>query len=189
MSDQNEEINSEMEEEIALDPETSKNRSAFYKQLFARYGIFCGILVAMLGILILFTLLSRNSWKKTLAFEVQQVLQENSANNYQVGEKLQLASLFETVCAVFHLSSDNARDTKQFYGVIIRITTIYGPLPAVYVYDSKNKTAHFIDFADMNNIASPRISENSMNSQISRWAKRIPSIVEKNLEGRGNKRK
>ena len=169
---QTEELAPLTEEEIA-------KRKALIKKHFASYGILTGILAAMIVILLTFTLISRKSWRNGLREEVSQVL-EKTDSSYTVGEWVKLNTPFTTTASVYKIT-ESGNSSKWLYGIIIRITTMYGPLGAVYVYDLKADTTKFIGFADTASDIAAQIEHNSRFSQIKYWSERIPLILKGSL--------
>ena len=168
----------------ASDKDDKKDSMKFppeYKDKLIKFGIFTGILIVLLGLLIAFTLLSRNSWKKGLKTQVSQVLNEYEVK-YVVGDFVELNSSFNVSCAVFSISPTGKLNEGTEYAVILRTQTLYGPLPGVYIYNIATKNAHFYGFATLHGKALNHIVDNSRNSQISYWERKIPDIVGESID-------
>ena len=106
------------------------------KESFRIYGIFIGILVVFFGILIGMIFLSRTSWKNGIKSEVQVVLNEANPNQWIVGNFIEQQTLFSTSSAVYELHNKEKAD--RYYAVIIRTTSLYGFVPAVFVYNKSS---------------------------------------------------
>ncbi|MBP3366893.1 MAG: hypothetical protein J6K96_07880 [Treponema sp.] len=144
-----------------------------YREMLIKCGIFCGILAGIFGILVLFTLLGRNSWKTGLKEKIVQVLNDNLIEGYELTGWVRLRSGLTASASAYSVSS---KDGAQ-YAVIIRIPTLYGPVPAVYTCSSLEEDARFIGFADMNEEISLRIESASLHSQIEYWGRRLPEFL------------
>ena len=76
--------------------------------------------------------------------------------------------------SVYEAFSGNAEN--EMYALIVRVPTLYGPVPAVYIYSNKNG-AEFIGFSHIAGKTNFHIKENSENSQIEYWKNKIPAII------------
>lgn len=163
-----------LEDEI----ETVDNeKKLFYKTLLIKCGIFCGILAGFFAVLVLFTLLGRNSWKNGLKKETSQVLKDNGIENIQLGNWVKIKTALTVSVSVYEAISENTENTEnEMYAVIIRVPTLYGPVPAVYIYSDKNG-AQFIGFSHIAGKTNSHIKASSENSQIEYWKNKIPVIL------------
>ena len=141
-------------------------------KFFAKYGIFTGILIVMLGFLICFSLLSRSSWENGLRKTVQKTL-EASGESYVAGESVPLGSALSISACAFQLEGELQ---EQSYAVIIRVATLYGPLPAVFVWTSGDETARFVSFASLSGKAAEKVYDSAQKSQLNYWSQRIPGL-------------
>lgn len=151
-----------------LDKETKNNLRI--------YGTFLGILVFMTFILITATLLAKNSKKTFLAADMQRVLDQYEPDGYKVGSPLALKSAFSTSAAAFTLDRQNQRQNEFYAGIIIRIPTIFGPMPAVFICKDEEDAVfagYAVDLAKAGGLDSQRLSRGIMNY----WQKTIPKII------------
>ncbi|MCR5762924.1 MAG: hypothetical protein K6G00_06015 [Treponema sp.] len=158
---------SEIEAKVQLDP-------AIKKQL-VQYGIVSGLFLVLFALLLISTVTSRKSWEKGLKEVVASVYAENS--EYEVREFEPISNPFSVSCAAFALSKKN--DPSSYHAVIIRLQTIFGPVPAVYTYKDGAKEADFVTFVTLNKRIESTVVSNARYSQISYWGKRIPNILTK----------
>jgi hypothetical protein len=143
------------------------------KTRLIRFGIFSLVVLVLFGILSLFNFLTRSKWEKGLRLQVQTVLDAHG-ETCSVGEILKLHTGLTAGCAVYELSGG---ERDGCHAVIIRVATFYGPMPAVYIYDSKKEQCDFIAFATLEGRAKTAIESLSKPSQVSYWARRIPKIM------------
>lgn len=155
---------------IQLSPEVKKNLTIF-ATLF-------GIIVGITAILVTVTLLARSSWKTTLAKDVQIVLDGYSAGEYSVGEYLETDSNIATSSAVYSLIKKDNRRNEKYYGVIVRIPSILGPVPAVFIC-RENEDVVFAGYALDTGKAQNTIKLALSNSVMRYWENMIPKILEK----------
>lgn len=148
------------------------------KRNFRTFAVFFGIIFGMTAILVVFTLVSRTSWETGLAYDVQSVLNEYSDGEYTVGKYLHLQSAFSTSSAVYSLLKKDGNGQGRYYGVMVRIPSIVGPVPAVFVYSEKDGV-QFAGYAvDMGKVgAASAISVSS--GIMAYWERLIPEIVSK----------
>jgi hypothetical protein len=144
-----------------------------------KYGYFAAILIVFMGLLILFSLLSNRKWQNGLRSQIESVLQESTNEKYVVGPYVYVKTPFVTSAAVYQLNAKQKK-TNQ-YVVILRVTTMYGPLPAVFIYTS-GKEAEFVDFIYFDAKSNQQIADSSHNAQIDYWCKRIPSIIQTGVQ-------
>lgn len=149
------------------------------------YGIFLGIFVGIFAFLILMTFLSRNSWKNGLASSVQTVLNNFEKDTYTVNKFIDLNSPISTSAAAYSLIKKGAPSNEIYYGIIIRIPTITGPAPAVFIYNGKKslkQTASFAGFCEDFGKASALADERLSVANISYWESVVPKVIEKSLQ-------
>lgn len=156
--------------------ETEEINKWYKSKKLKDYGIFILILILLFGLLTVFTLLNRNAWNKGLREEINHVLTNNGYDNIQIaGESIAINSPFSTSCAAFYFTNKELKNEKAV-AVILKVTTFYGPVGAVYVYEKKG-SVKFIDFINCPSHIGKQNKDISKNMQITYWQKRIPSIL------------
>ncbi len=145
------------------------------KEFLKDYAIFIGILVVFFAILFGMTKLSSNKWTEGLKNSIQSVLDEKQPQTWNVGDSLKIKSAFSTSAGVYELSNKN--DAERYYAVTLRVTTFFGPMPAVFVYN-KNKGCEFKGYYAIKGRVK-KILENTPNdSRIAYWSEKVHKIVE-----------
>lgn len=144
------------------------------KNLLRMYGIFVGFVAFFTLLLIGMIKLSQKSWKTLLKEKVEVVLQEKQGDNWIVGNFLEQKTPFAVSSAVYELHNKNNADI--YYAVIIRGITLYGPVPAVFIYNKKNG-AEFVGFSGVHGRVQKIMEFKSNTRRISYWNSKIPSIV------------
>jgi hypothetical protein len=153
-----------------------------YKKQLVKFGIFSLILVACLAFLILFSLMARSSWQQGLKEQVYQYF-ESQGKKVSVHEGDKIRSVFSTSAASFKVEGLE----KDCHAVIIRITTLYGPVAALYTCtDDEFHEVQFVDFLKLSPKISQAVKNSSVNSQIAYWEKSIPKIVQSGLAEESN---
>lgn len=156
--------------------ELKMNQNNNSKELFRIYGIFIGILILFFMILIGMVKLSHNSWKNGLKDTVYVVLEESNPDKWIVGNFLEQKTSFTTSSAIFELHNKEKAD--RYYAVIIRVTSLYGFVPAVFIYN-KNSGVEFVGFAGVHGRIKKLMEYKSSTKRINYWSSRIPEIIEK----------
>lgn len=151
--------------------------SAEKKRYLISFSIFFGIIFGLTAILVTFTLISRNSWKAGLAVEMQHVLDsyESGDSHFTVGKNITLNSTLSTSTAVYSLLKKGGK-SGAYYGVIVRIPSILGPLPAVFVYN-ENSGVFFAGYAVDNGKASDAVDIRIESNVMKYWEEMIPKII------------
>lgn len=148
------------------------------KRILKNFSIFFGFIFGMCMILVLFTVLAHSSWKTGLAQSVQNVLDSYQEQRYTVAGYVELDSTISVSTAVYSLYKKDSNKNKKYYAVIMRIPSILGPLPSVFIYNEE-EGVHFAGYALDNEKASGtadiQITSNIMNY----WEKMIPQIIKK----------
>ena len=85
-------------------------------------------------------------------------------------------SLISTSAAVYSVIKKGQSKNEIYYGVIVRIPTITGPSPAVFLYNERYGTVfagYALDAAKAANI----VNERNATAIIRYWEKLIPKII------------
>jgi hypothetical protein len=140
----------------------------YKKQLF-EFGLLLLILVVLFSLTAACTTLSRTAKVEGLRQAVQKVLSENGG--LEAGDEEPINSPFAVSAASFTVSGTDD------HAVIIRIPTIYGAFPAVFLWQETEKNAQFLSLATVNERINDSLIASSKFSQIAYWEKRIPKIL------------
>ena len=153
--------------------ENEKLPDTFYREQFIKLGLFSAITVVLAGLLVFFTLISRNSWRNGLRDKINSVLEENSVS-IRAGEWVKLSSSLNFQVSAYKAESD--RD-EGMYAVILRTQSLYGPLASVYTFDSKKDRVVFAGYADIPPKIKDTLTDIAGKNQNDYWEKKIPSII------------
>ncbi|AEE16805.1 hypothetical protein [Treponema brennaborense] len=149
------------------------------KKLSIDYGLCMAVIVVLFVLVFVLALFSRQAWNGGLQKQLVSVLSQSHPGEYIVSDPLPIDNPFSVSAAAYQLMpvSSAARGTR--YGVIIRIPTLYGSLPGVFVY-TENAGAEFVGIAGFSEDSAKEqaVAASLADSvQISRWEKRIPVIL------------
>ncbi|MBR6154678.1 MAG: hypothetical protein IKQ43_09630 [Treponema sp.] len=143
----------------------------YNKTRMMKFGIFTLIVVVLFAILLLFTLLSRNSWNEGMKDQINSALEANELQ-YKTGEQDRLHSSISMSC-VSYTDAEN----PSVHIVLLRTPTLYGPFPALYVYDESSGNVDFIDLLLIDGKSKEAVVASAKNMQVQYWKNRIPLII------------
>ncbi|MCR5725487.1 MAG: hypothetical protein K6G80_10420 [Treponema sp.] len=147
-------------------------------RMFRKYAIFAGLVVGMVSILLTVTILSRSSWQQGIALSLQDTLNARYSDVYAVEDGLVIPSPFSTSAAVYNLTAKKAGSSALLhqYGIIVRIPTIAGPAPAVFLY-SDDAGVVFVGYA-LHYGKAKSVFENAVGLKIIQyWQKQVYTIL------------
>lgn len=144
-------------------------------KLLEQCGIFSGIIGTLLLLLSMFMILSRNSWENGLRAAVENVL---PSPEYFVGKEIPVARKSnDAICFELSHNKDTERmPTSKQMALVMRITTYYGPLPAVFSYEGGQ--TRFEGIAYLKSSLKKEFLETENNRQMSFWLSTAKNIFE-----------
>lgn len=145
-----------------------------YKQFFINYGFVVAYLVIIFGILIYITKVSQKSWQNNLKTTVQTVLDDYSNSEWQVGNSIKIKNALSQTTACYE--ARNKKNGEMYKAVIIRVQTLYGPIPAVFVV-TNNDEVSFIGYSSVHGKVQKQLINNNMNKRLNYWQNKIPEIL------------
>ena len=160
------------------DDENASQALLAYKSQMIKFFVLTGILIFFFAVIALFSALAVKSWRSGLKACVQTLLLESGYQDAVVGESVDLQNPFTESAAAFELSG-----CSYDKAVIIRVTTAFGPAPALFLYADTAKAAEFVCFAGLGGRVEKTLTDSSRNSLVKYWAARIPYV----LAGTGDK--
>jgi len=143
------------------------------KKFFTNYAFFLLILLVVFGILIYPSIVSKKSWNNNLRVSVQNVLDESQNGIWKVGAVIDIDKPIATSCAAYNIT--NKTDNSKASAVIIRITTLYGPLPAVFIYNNDEVT--FAGYSSLHGRVKNQLMAGISDKRREYWQKKIPDIL------------
>lgn len=166
--------------ELNEDNQTEKQPKWYQNKQLRDYGIFLLILIVLISVISLFILTNRNSWNKGLSEQIKTVLEKNDYRNVTVNKTpVEIKTPLSTSCAAYKVNYSNAPENET--AVIVRITTLYGPVAAVYLYH-ESSLIDFVDFTSSDRVTEKQNKEISKNMQIDYWKKRIAVLLTESTE-------
>lgn len=159
--------------------EVPDEQMEFYKRQLIKLGFFAAIITVLFGLILLFCLLSKNSFNQGLKERVNRILNENSINA-SAEVQVTLPSALSATAAAWKLSGNDS-----LYAVIIRVTTIYSSVPCIFTYDASNDETVFVSFDGVSEKAERSIRQAGIANQISYWKDKIPYFMKSAVKGEG----
>ncbi|MDE6774351.1 MAG: hypothetical protein K2J14_06970 [Treponemataceae bacterium] len=142
-----------------------------------KYGIFFGIMAGMTAVVLCVSLLAHGSWRHGLAQTAQTTLDTYFPGAYVVGDFLEIKSTMTTSAAVFAVRRADVAE-RPVCCVIVRIPTVAGALPALFLYEPRDGV-QFVGYALDLGKAAHVLNRTVQGSTIAYWQKRIPLMLEK----------
>ena len=144
-----------------------------YKQFFRNYGIVAAFLIVTFVILIYSVKLTNKSWVKGLRTSVDRVLNENE-DLWIVGDNIELSNPITTNAAAYNIMNKQTKEVKE--AVIVRVTTLYGPVSCVFICNDDNDV-EFAGFSSLHGRIALQFKDKSFDQRIDYWQDKIPSIL------------
>jgi len=149
----------------------------FSKEALQEYGIFAGCIVLLAIVLSVAAIFTKGAMHAGIKTEIARVLEEAEPGVWHIGSFVDFAAPISSSAACFSAASRNG----DGYACIVRLETMYGPLPAVFISDGKH-TARFVGVAGLHGRIYTAIESGGAKSQIRYWAERIPSLIRREEE-------
>ena len=144
------------------------------KKFFINYGLFLAILLVIFGMLSYSVVLSRKSWSKNLGNSVQKVLDEYEPKTWNVESAVTLKTPVSLNSAAYQIR--NKTDGTVAKAVIVRITTFYGPLPAVYIYQ-EGQEVEFAGYSSLHGRIRNLLINTNSDKRREYWQSKVPDII------------
>ena len=149
----------------------------FSKEALQEYGIFAGCIVLLAIVLSVAAIFTKGAMHTGIKTEIARVLEEAEPGVWHIGDFVDFAVPVSSSAACFSVKGGSG----NAYTCIVRMETIYGPLPAVFISDGKH-TARFIGIAGLHGRVYDAIESSGAKSQIRYWAERIPVLIRQQEE-------
>jgi hypothetical protein len=151
-----------------MDTDNSSNK------LLTQYGILAGVIAGIFVILAVSIIFSENVRHNGQKEAISSVLEEEEPGEWIIGDYVGIKAPVALSAACFQVRrKDNG---AKGYVLMLRIETIYGPFPAVFVYNEKTD-ARFIGISGLHGRIREIIGNGSTDTRINFWVKRIPDII------------
>ncbi|MBQ9539658.1 MAG: hypothetical protein IJU95_10360 [Treponema sp.] len=143
-----------------------------YKKQLIQFGIFTGFLVVLFALTALFSVLSANHYRQGLRDVLADTLKSRGYEDIELDELYEIKNPFAVSAQVCTVSGSG-----YSHAVIIRITTMVGPVPAVFLYDSSSNKADFICYLTLGSRVERMLLDSTKHSLLEYWALRLPAII------------
>ena len=144
------------------------------KTFFKNYAFFLVILLVIFSILSYSTYHSRKSWNKNLATSIQKVLDEYQSSTWKIESAIPVKSPVSVNTAAYQVR--NKIDGTVAKAVMVRITTFYGPLPAVFIY-REGEDVEFAGYASLHGIIKMQLENTKSDKRREYWESKVPEIL------------
>ncbi|MDE5897884.1 MAG: hypothetical protein K2H09_01265 [Treponemataceae bacterium] len=145
-----------------------------YKEFLRVYGIFVGMLVFFFLVSIVMIRLSDSFWRTGLQAAVESVLEEKQPGRWKVEQPMKINSPFSTSAALYRVR--DAENGSRGFAAVVRIATLYGPVPAVFVCD-KDGTVSFMGCSAVRGRIKLLVEERPQSLSVNYWRARLADII------------
>lgn len=147
------------------------------KKLLIKTSILAGTFLVIFAILASSIILSRSFYQDGLRQNCQAVLDDVYPKSYKTGEYIDLKSGQNFSAACFK-AKNLKNGESEYYVVIVRIASITGAVPAVYLYSKRTGTM-FVSYAIENGKAANVMDAEFSSASILYWQSRIEGMLTK----------
>ncbi len=147
------------------------------KKLLIKTSILAGTFLVIFAILASSIILSRSFYQDGLRQNCQAVLDDVYPKSYKTGEYIDLKSGQNFSAACFK-AKNLKNGESEYYVVIVRIASITGAVPAVYLYSKRTGTM-FVSYAIENGKAANVMDAEFSSAGILYWQNRIEGMLTK----------
>ncbi|MGI5091252.1 hypothetical protein [Treponema socranskii] len=144
----------------------------FSKEALQEYGIFAGCIVLLAVVLSVAAIFTKGARQAGIKTEIARVLEEAEPGVWHIGDFVDFGAPVSSSAACFSVKGGSVSG----YACIVRMETMYGPLPAVFISDGRH-SARFVGIAGLHGRVYAAIESGGAKSQIRYWAERIPLLI------------
>lgn len=138
------------------------------KKQLRDYGIFFGIVTFMILVIVALTFPVKKTTGNMLKTYVESVLGED----YKVLSEENIDLIISSNAKCYNVQNTKQKN-QDLKAIILRVTTYYGPLPAVFIINETNYDVDFVGFANLNSRVALQFSESETDTILNYWCKKI----------------
>ena len=151
------------------------------KVLLVKSCILSGVFIVSAALLVTVVILSGKPYIQQLKTDVQKTLDAYSSETFVVSDYIDTDTTYSNLpvhlirssgCVIYSLENRNDR-ASRCYAIIIRIQTIAGPQPAVFVLSEGKNSVAFAGYAIDNGKAESVLSADHLKGTLRYWENRI----------------
>lgn len=143
-----------------------------YKKQFMQFGIFIAFLIVLFAVVALFSALSASASSQGLRGCLADALADHGYADLELGDSYELQNPFTVAAEAYTVSG-----AKYSHAVIIRMTTMVGPVPAVFLYDGSSAKADFVCYLSLGDRVERMLLDSTEYTLVEYWSVRLPSIL------------
>ncbi len=163
---------SDFSAESGFQTEAASEMLLVYKKQFIKFWLFIAFLIVLFTLPAIFSALSYRSTQNGLKNSLMTALKDHGYEDLQLTEICEIQNPFTVGAAAYTVEG-----SSYSCAVIIRITTMVGPVPAVFLYDSSSEKADFLCYLTLGNRVERFLLDSTRSSLIEYWAYRLPQIL------------
>lgn len=150
------------------------------------FSLFTATLLVMSLVLTGFTFLAKKSWNKKLRIQIEKVLEQSRPldfpDKFKMGKPVKINSTAAVSSNIYEVVSSSGK--TEYYALITRITTFYGPQAVVFLYD-KEQGVSFEGFACLNSRVLKQLENKETDLSVKFWTEQAKKIFENSVYNDG----
>ena len=143
-----------------------------YKKQFIKFGLFIAFLIVLFAIPAVFSALSYRFTQDGLKDSLAVALKEHGYDDIELTDSYEIPNPFTVAAAAYSVEG-----SRYSYAVIIKLTTMVGPVPAVFLYDTSASRADFICYLTLGKRVERLLVDSTGFSFVEYWAIRLPQVL------------
>ena len=158
--------------------EKSEKSNSFYKNFFIKYGIifllFLFMFFVIFGFSFLCGIVQKNNYKKCINKTLETYYEANSKNKMFAAAFVNPSFFPSNNLVIYKLEdSKSSANSENQYVILVRIATVYGPLPVLFIYNKSINEVVYVDIMTLNSSSKNRILSSLSTTQIALWKNKL----------------
>jgi len=147
-----------------------------YKKQLKKFALFFSVIIILTFIVILVNLFANK--KNTIG--LKNILSENLGEEYILKDEVKILNTMKVGAICFEAK----KGSSNLNVILLRVTTLYGPIPCIFIYDTQTKTTTFFDYVNVNERIKTHLPPTETDKVIQYWTNKIPEIITTTKEGK-----
>ncbi len=156
----------------AFPSEATSEMLLAYKKQFIQFGLFIAFLIVLFSLVAVVSGLSYRADKAGLGECLSEALGEKGYGDLELTDLYEIQNPFTVSATAYSVSGSH-----YTHAVIIRLTTMVGPVPTVFLYDAAVGKADFVCYLGLGNRVERQLMDSTAFSFIDYWERRLPQIL------------
>ncbi|MCR5623273.1 MAG: hypothetical protein K6G18_15640 [Treponema sp.] len=158
--------------DLGFPAESSNEALLAYRKQLIQFGIFIAFLIVLFAFAAVFSALSSSASREGLKDCLAKALVDNGYTDVELESSYELRIPFTVAAEAYSVSG-----SRYTHAVIMRMTTMLGPVPAVFLYDASSAKADFVCYLSLDGRVERMLLDSTKYSLVEYWSVRLPSIL------------